>query len=96
MEYVPLGSAEGSDSRWLYVDGVSNDMLALTGLEEFSNYSIRMAVVDGSDRLCTFNEPIIALTGVNQYIICMHSFKSFCLHGYTPISVTMSSSDRYI
>ena len=80
VEYVPLGSAEGSESRWLYVDGVSNDMLALTGLEEFNNYSIRMAVVDDSDTLCTFNEPLIALTG--EYIIFyIHtSFESFYLH----------------
>ena len=64
LEYVTLDSDGGSESRWLFIEGSSEILPVLEGLEEFSNYSIRMAVLDESDRLCVFNEPLVALTGI--------------------------------
>ena len=59
---LPTGSGSG---RWLYVDsGSSSDELpALQGLEELTNYSIRMAVFDSEARLCVFNHPLVTHTG---------------------------------
>ena len=69
LEYRLLHSA-GSESRWLYVEGNSDQLLpTLKKLEEFTNYSIRMAVVDEAGRLCVFNQPLIAQTGILWPII---------------------------
>ena len=44
--------------------GSSSDELPdLQGLEELTNYSIRMAVFDDTNRLCVFSEPLVAQTG---------------------------------
>ena len=59
---LPTGSGGG---RCLYVDsGSSSDELpVLQGLEELTNYSIKMAVFDDTNRLCVFSEPLVAQTG---------------------------------
>ena len=66
MYYEPLLQPTGSGGgRWLYVDsGSSSDELpALQGLEELTNYSIRMAVFDSEARLCVFSRPLVTHTG---------------------------------
>ena len=62
LYYESLQQQAGSEGRWLYVDS-SDRLQPITGLEESTNYSISMAVLDGNDRLCVFNEPLMVQTG---------------------------------
>ena len=58
MQYraVPDGS-----TVWLYVED-SDEIPTLTGLNEFTEYSIQMALIE-SNKFCVFSESIIVTTG---------------------------------
>ena len=62
--YEPLPQEQaGSEGMWLFVESDSDYLPPLEGLQELTNYSISMAVLDDTDRLCVFNEPLVAQTG---------------------------------
>ena len=58
MQYraVPDGS-----TVWLYVED-SDDIPSVTGLNEFTNYSIEIALID-SNKLCVPSATLFAVTG---------------------------------
>ena len=60
-----------SDEMWVYVEESSDTLPALEGLEEFTNYSIQMAIVDTSHMLCVFSGPVTVSTGKSAHaLIC--------------------------
>ena len=72
---------------WLYVVESGDTLPILVELNEFTNYSVQIAVFDSNNTLCVFSEPIIALTGILP--LCMYEkvFKmlmhKFCAIYYT-------------
>ena len=42
----------------------------LVGLDQFTNYSVQMALVDSSNQTCLFGDPVFAMTG-ECVCVCM-------------------------
>ncbi len=44
----------------------------LVGLDQFTNYSVQMALVDSSNQTCLFGDPVFAMTGEGVCICVAH------------------------
>lgn len=83
VQYSSL--APTTNEMWLYVQQSSDTPIALEGLEEFTEYSIQMAIIDASHMLCVFSEPVTASTGKSTHALFYNSIslnKHLCMLMY--------------
>ena len=61
---VQYRRADAEDARWVYVvDSSGTTLPPLTDLEEFTVYSVQMAVFDESKTMCVFSQEVMVQTG---------------------------------
>ena len=48
----------------------------LTGLDQFTNYSVQMALVNSDNQTCLFGDPVFAMTGKYVWFVCTCVFLS--------------------
>ena len=53
----------------------------LVGLDQFTNYSVQMALVDSSNQTCLFGDPVFAMTGENVCVCVCVCIQGSCLSG---------------
>ena len=83
QEDIPPGSINGGliqysalpdgADMWLFIEMENSSRVPnLTGLAEFTNYSIKMAFLDADNKLCVFSEPVFERTGmyIHTYRVC--------------------------
>lgn len=51
------------DTIWLYIEENDGALPVLGGLAELTPYSIQMAIIDSSNKMCVFSEAAVEVTG---------------------------------
>lgn len=58
------------DRMWLYIEENDGALPVLRGLAELTPYSIQMAIIDSSNKICVFSEATVAITGEIKFTSC--------------------------